>query len=94
MLSNLILLLFFSVTMARPGFLHAWVFLTKIYTKLHLSYEAQQASIKAYKLSQSFASGKATLKYILDRLSLKFLAESSNEEHWQAALDLYKKVIL
>lgn len=87
-------LVIFLVTTARPGLLHAWVFLTKIYTKLHLYDDAQQASAKAYKLNQSFGSGKIALKEILDKLSMQFLAESISEENWQTAVDMYFKVIL
>lgn len=82
------------VTNSRPGFLHAWVFLTKIYTKLHLYDDAQQASVKAYKLNQSFGSSKILLSEILDRLSLEFLAGSNSEENWQTAVNMYNKVLL
>lgn len=67
--------------------------MTQIYTKLHLSDEAQLASSRAYKLNQSFGSDKTVLKLIIDKLSLQFLAESNNENNWQAAIDLYSKVI-
>lgn len=80
------------VTTARPGFLYAWVLLTKVYTNLNLFDEAQQASMKAYKLNQSFNSNQIVLKEILDELSMCFLSNSRNEQHWVEALNLYSTV--
>lgn len=76
----------------RPGLLHAWVLLTKMYVKLCLFDEAQQAFSKGYKLIQSFGSGQTELKEILDQVSLQILAESSKEENWQAAIKGYNEV--
>lgn len=82
----------FSVTTARPGLLHGWTLLTEVYTKLHLFDDAQEASTKAYKLNQSFGSGRKAINEFLDILAVKFLSKSSNEKNWQAAIDLYLNV--
>ncbi|KAJ8928551.1 hypothetical protein NQ314_018889 [Rhamnusium bicolor] len=76
-------------TSLRPGLLHAWVLLARVYVKLNLFEEATQSYLTADKLLQSINYSNKVLKELLDVLSIEILSKSSKEEDWDKALELY-----
>ncbi|CAH0550739.1 unnamed protein product [Brassicogethes aeneus] len=81
-----------KVTTLRPGLIHAWFLLTKLYIELNLFEVAFHTLTRSEKLLQSINFSNKILKNQLDVMSLNILSRSQNMEDWEKALSLYEKI--
>lgn len=81
-----------EVTTLRPGLVHAWVFLTKVYLKLNQYEDALQSFSNANKLLNSGKYTNLILQKVLDNLNLQILSKSPNEEDLNKAINMYSKI--
>lgn len=76
----------------RPGLLHAWVLLTKCFTKLQLFDDALVSAAKADKLLNSINNSNVLLRSVLDKVRLEVLCRSDDIDKLNEAVRIGENV--